>query len=355
MSFQVKEGDEVSGFIKGTNQLIEGLVFIRNDNTPVVLKEDRKWVRLSNLEHIKLLQEEVDNDTAREVVDGLISKIDPLQAEKQEDKVKQALGDFIKDDEDLGISSPEEADEIVNDQYVAGMAEAKANEGTGGNQQKAMDFLKTVEKDGAEEQLKESLADSLKDALGGESFDELWDEDDEDDEDEMPEPDDYRKKDIEDLFEPGADNSIYDDEEAQEEGKEAEDEDFSSISEEDRIDAIEEIYDRLDSNEEELIDWLLENYEIGKDEAEGILLEAYQKFVDNNSGKSGTLNDDTENDEVDAAYEEEIDSYDGDDVLEHLKDTFEIPEEKAKEIIKESHGMPEVILKFADYTRRHLS
>jgi hypothetical protein len=354
------DGQEVEGLSR--DKLIEGVLYTREDGLRVVLKEDGKWVRLDSLRKVKRIGSKLYEEVlqqATEAAQGLYTNIDFDKVEKdnKKDEIVGAVRDTLMSDRQNPLKD-DDAIKIADDQYAAIKAERAAENGTGGDTQKAQEVLKTYgteqeDSSSLKESLRESLTDALKDELGGVTIDELWD-----DEDSIEfEPDPETVKRVDDLI---GDNDLTQEDEdwAQDFVVGFEDPNYKNPTPEMEEDAIQSIFDQLYSNEniEEIQDqvkYVLDNWEASPEEAEDIVVAAYERFLDKQIESKEIFK--VTADEVDDAYEEEIDSYEGPDLLEHLKDTFEIPEEKATEIVRESRGsVPRAIILMSEYTRLHL-
>lgn len=151
---------------------------------------------------------------------------------------------------------------------------------------------------------------------------------------------------IESLFQPEDLISQDEEDEAQEIATDYIDEDFCSVPDEIRQDAVNIVIDHIDDEEEDIREFLLSQYEISDDEASDIIIEAYRRYIDDVI--------DTDGDEVDIAFEDALDECPDECPLDYLADEFEIPEEAAAEMIRESKTIPNAVLAFADYVRRTL-
>jgi hypothetical protein len=334
------DGQSISAFVRGTQQLLEGVVHTRSDGIRVLLREDGKFKKLSDLEKITrtgtLLHEE-NVQLLDQQLDGIFDdsfNFDEVKKQNKRDVVIDAGTKVIGQSEEAKKSGlkDEELHQKVEDKYAANeMKHSEANQ-TGGNDVKAENAILDQYK-----QIQESMSERLSDELG---YD--------DDEDEYDSIGDHEAVDeFFDDIDPEI-NAEADDIATPEEAFDYEDEEYKSTSEETWAEALEAARDKIELNADELVEYLTDHYELSLEDAEKIALEAIQGYI--------SQTDDYDcSDEVDEEFEAAIDEFEGDeeDVLDHLVDVFEIPESEAERIIVESQGRKgAAILGLAEYVKR---
>jgi len=334
-----------------SGKTIEGSIHTRSDGSRVVLQESGRWVKLANLRKVvatgeNLYESEINaaSEAAQSIYDSL--DFDKIDRENKEAEIKDAVKQTIMQDEKSHITD-EDAAGIVDKTYASQKALAKARDTGGGDSAKAAEMIdeyKSAAADAIKESLREHLTDALRDELGEGAVDELFD-------DEWEKPEDFESDDYEyDCDELAIEDEMTGDEidEAEDRAEDFEDEDYNSISDDEMEEVSAQVGEMLDQSDDEIIEWITENYAVAREEAEDILLRSLRAKLDGEKPECG--------DEVDDAYCEEMDECEDEDgMIEHLKDTFEIPDGAMTEIIKESGGKAYLAIPMmAEYTRRQL-
>lgn len=372
------EGQEVSAHCG--DRLVEGRIYLRSDGSRVVLQENGKWIRLQNLQRITLKGRHLYEDAvagAMQVAKELYGTLDFNKITKdKEEPIKNEVSETLMNDK-VNRVSKDDAKRIADETYTEQKASEIANNSTGGDKNKGNSIIEEFKKDPVEqkkvdqnkaddiektpavssgqmqavkESLREHLTDALAEELGGDvTFDDVWNEEG------ITDIEDMIRDSNESLGDPTKDILKLEDEmtdreldDAQDRGETFVDPEFSSISPEDREDLMKNLVERLEEEDSDLIDWMVNDYAITEDEAEKILEEGMREYL--NSGKNDAISD-----EIDQEYENEIDSYDGDDVLEHLQDVFEVPDDVMVQIVRESRGKEyDAVLRMAEYTKKTL-
>lgn len=351
---RLEDGDFIEGTHRLDNRVIEGHVFTRSDGLKVVLQENKRWVRLSNIKSIRLIEneglfepEEAINEIANSMKDEHNISFKKIVDEEKTEDVAKTIGEEAKKitkgnfDEKLAQSQAEKA-------ITTRAAGDAVEDETGGNKDKIEELAQQFQESTKQikNSLRETLSETLKNELGGDTeIDDIWDDIDEDDI-EIPED---KKNEIDELFKTEDLMTKDDIEDVQEDSLDYVDSAFCSIEEEDKKELKRVLMSMIADDQTDCIKYMVDNYELSIDEAEGILDEVYDEFLEDTDPIVEVVED-----EVDHAYEDEIDNYEGDDILQHLTDVFEIPQGMAENIVRESKSQPEAILKMAEYTRKQL-
>jgi hypothetical protein len=334
------DGQSVRGKT-ANDKLFEGVLYTRTDGVRVVLNEQGKYRKLRDLTGVvrtgQLLYEDQLEDLTNEI-NGIIDNIDIEKVEKggdnAETQVKDSIGDVVfNSDAGKKAAQPEEdVKQLASTTYDAKKAEAEAGE-TGGDVAKAQNTLKQFAKQITESKkhILEFMSDSLADELGGEVEGSIESED----------------ADV-DSFMDEVDPNVGDNRASDDEAFDYIDPEYTDLNDEDRERAINDVIENvIDDEADEIVKYLYTNYEMSEDDAQLIACEALERVL-----KGADVSNDI-NEEVEAEYENAIDEYDGDDdgLLDHLADTFEIPEAAATSMLVEcNYNRHDAILKFAEYT-----
>jgi len=346
----MEEGSLVSARIRGTRTVIEGIVARRSDGTRVILKEDGRWTRLSNCEHIVLREGDMMMTSSKtsvktsssssgskgdsspdKTIDSILSKINPKKiSDKNEDKMLDAVGNAAEviHSKDLkkGEGKPKAATQWTLKKEV---------DGTGSNAQK-------VEKAMADLKIYESLEREL----GGHVSDDLWNEDGVPQNEYWYDRPEERIEEIEDLFDPEVLMDAREMTEVQTGAPDVVDPDFCSIGPEVYEEAVNDAVMMLESAVDDVVTCLIHNYEIGEDEAERILKDALDR-------KCPTVLECE--DEVEQAFDEALDECpDPSKPLDYLCEKFDIPEDVAMRIVERSKSTVDSVMGLVDYVRERL-
>jgi len=313
------DSQEISAFIKGTNQIWEGILWTRDDGVRVVLNENGKYKRLSDLDHIKRVGEILTEDlksakaATTNLINDTIGKLDPKAVAPKKDFVVNTVTNGLSKNPN---TKPLTSDQIKTD--VVAAFEKKENEKNSAiaQSQQQMDRKLAPFQTAAQESV-DTAAPRIREELDEELLDLIDDP-----------------------------KLTYEDEDFEEADEEADIYmNTNTLSDEDRESALKDIQEMADKSIDEMIDHIKNNYEVSENEAERLVMEVIQP-------EEVPFNDD-----VDAAFCEEIDDFDGppEDLLDHLVTTFEIPEGTAETILIESKfNKQNAILRMADWVRKHI-
>ena len=374
----LKEGQAISSFVKNSNVIWEGILIEKEDGTKVVLNEEtHRWKKLSDLEHVKVLNEDANAikkgfDSFGEMVDSSFKDLKGIDSNKITDQnIKQLAKDFQEVSKSYGIKDTpkddKEAGEIVTNALASKYAQENATS-SAGNAQQAEEAKKNIESFKKEVQeslnrLHPSLRLSESDQL--EDLEDYWDfggledsehlknsenyEDDFQYDDEHYNDEQYDdENDIDDFL-----YGRYDDDPEGDPEGEPEDDFTNSLSKEDEEKALEKALDLIRSNSTDILKEIIDEFDIPEKEADKIVELAMEEYLDSeNSGESMF-----ENDEIEDDFEKTIDAYDGPDdgLLDHLINEYEIDPEEAEVVWEETDGnLEECIFAFVDIVKRRI-
>jgi len=355
----MEDGNSVSARIRGSRNRIEGVLYTRTDGTRVILREDGRWTRLSNCEGVVLREGDFSSASVKTTVssgqtklapdkkkkaddttNGIYGKLKPDIIDKNDpkvdDEITTATGEILASDKDLQIKK-DEGKGIATENLATFRMERAAGGASGGNRDKAMKAL---------EKYSESMSESLVGNLGGNVSDDLWNEEGCPNDEYWIDPVVESIPEIDDLFDPEVLIGDCEAEEVIEEAPDYVDPDFRSLGDEAYEDAVETAWRMFDSDSDDdgVRSVLLSQYEIGEDEADGIMMDALRRMAPPG-----------EEDEVEMAFDEALDECPHPEKpLDYLCERFEIPGDDALRMIRSSSGTAETIMKFVDYTRRRL-
>ncbi len=361
----LKEGQAISSFVKNSNVIWEGILIEKEDGTKVVLNEEtRRWKKLSDLEHVKVLNEDANAikkgfDSFGEMVDSSFKDLKGINSNKITDQnIKQLAKDFQEVSKSYGIKDTpkddKEASEIVTNALASKYAQENATS-SAGNAQQAEEAKNNIES--FKKEVQESLNrlhPSLRLFESGqlEDLEDYWDFGGLEDPEHLKNSENYE------------DNFQYDDEQYDDEndiddflyGRYDDDPegDFTnSLSKEDEEKALEKALDLIRSNSTDILKEIIDEFDIPEKEADKIVELAMEEYLDSeNSGESMF-----ENDEIEDDFEKTIDAYDGPDdgLLDHLIDEYEIDPEEAEVVWEETDGnLEECIFAFVDIVKRRI-
>jgi len=317
------EGQQISAFVKNTDKIWEGILIVRDDGTQIVLNETTKnWKKLSDLEHIRLIEEENLADKIKTASDswaGLLSttfgdvdKIDPSKIKPN--SVQKATKDLTDKAEATGLDTPktpEEREKSVIDHlsnaYIKGEETKSA-----GDQQKNVEAEENINQFKKEIGMKIGESLKLLHPLLRESEDTHYEMDDEDLEETNEETGNIPAEEIRQFA--------------------------VEILSDDQVDLRDAIADKFDLDDEA---------------AEKYAIQAMEEYL-------SSIDDEIEEDEdeIEKDFEETIDEYDGDTdgLLDYLVDTYEIDPEEAEFIYEEKRGnLTECIYAFVDVVKKRLT
>lgn len=174
---EYQNGQYISAYTEN-DIIFEGKVYTRNDGTKVVLNESKKWIPVSKLKLIRVIESEetdisslVDSDLADKDMDKLgaldDTALDKLGGDREKELVTQGIK--IKDGEyKNGFVSKIKATKVANDVEAGNISDSEALEKY--KQSKDVDIEMRIKK-------------TLKETLGEDDFDADWASTDFDDED----------------------------------------------------------------------------------------------------------------------------------------------------------------------------
>ena len=339
------DGQNISAFVKDTNRIWEGIIVTRSDGTKVALNETTKtWKRLSDLNHIKrvgvMLYEEEKQEipelkTFGDLINHSFSDVGKVDPSKINDK---NLGDVSKSLTDIGTDmglsdTPDEdkAKTLIGSELALKNAEGEKTEGAGDNQQKE-EAMENISK------FKQEIGDNIKESLKRlhPMLRVLTEELDED----MTEEEAEARKEMID----------------EQEALEYEDSDYLDISSDQKREIIEKAYTMLEDGQNDIEDELKASYELNDEDAEEFAIAAMEKYLDNTEVEP--RNSIKTEDDVEEDFEDTIDKFDGptDELLDHLVDEYEIDPDEAESIWVEKKGnLEECIFAFVDIIKKRLN
>ena len=148
-----KEGQKISAFVKNSNRIWEGVIIKRSDKTLAVLNESNTWKKLSDLEKIRLIEEETNYE------DFLKAAEDQLDFDEL-GKDDKGIKEISKEISGLDLKGNKKEDEISADlqksMIFKTVQDDQSEEAQGteqGNQSAIEKYSKKVE-----DQIKESLS-----------------------------------------------------------------------------------------------------------------------------------------------------------------------------------------------------
>jgi hypothetical protein len=211
---EYQNGQFLSAYTKN-DTLFEGNVYTRLDGTKVVLNEDKKWLPISELKEIRLIQEANDDDQdIQKLVDADIVKCDIDKLSSLDDGTLGKVGDnreneliksgikISKGDYSTKFTNSVKANSIAKDANAGNISISTALEKY--KQSKNVDIDMRIKKT-----LKESFEDDdlLDDDFGVEDYEENFSEDETDTFDEF---DDEDFSDFSDIYDEDVDDVIVD-------------------------------------------------------------------------------------------------------------------------------------------------
>lgn len=211
---EYQNGQFLSAYTKN-DTLFEGNVYTRLDGTKVVLNEDKKWLPISELKEIRLIQEAVDEDEdIQKLVDADIGKCDIDKLSSLDDGTLGKVGDsreseliksgikINKGDYSTRFTNSVKANSIAKDANAGNISVSTALEKY--KQSKNVDIDMRIKKT-----LKESFEDDdlLDDDFGVADYEDNFSEDETDIFDEF---DDEDFSDFSDIYDEDVDDVIVD-------------------------------------------------------------------------------------------------------------------------------------------------
>jgi len=341
------EGQKVSSFVKNTNKIWEGTIIVKSDGTKVVLNESSNtWKKLSDLTHIKrtghLLYEE-DVSAYTQFVKNELNELNPenLQDEKSVDKITDAIynkaekagvEDADKENtkavlevenfyDQIGEPSPtDEGEEIDFDEVKKSEEELEKF-----TESKIKETLMRLhpslrERLFQEDELRELGAKAMQDAKDAQEEEEYG-----------PPEDDHEEKEAEDY----------------------EDNDYLDVPADLKNEIIEKVLELFDGNVNEIEEEIKSKYELSDEDAEEFVYAAMEKYVTENEVEVK----DSIKDEIESDFEDVIDKFEGpnDELLDHLVDEFEIDPDEAESVWHEKKGnLTECVFAFVDIVRKRI-
>lgn len=219
---EYQNGQFLSAYTKN-DTLFEGNVYTRLDGTKVVLNEDKKWLPISELKEIRLIQEAADEDQdIQKLVDADIGKCDIDKLSSLDDGTLGKVGDnreseliksgikINKGDYSTKFANSVKANSIAKDANAGNISVSTALEKY--KQSKEVDIDMRIKKT-----LKESFEDFLDDDFGVADYEDDFSEDesntfDEFDDEDFNDYDDIYDEDIDDVIvDKQEDDLLFDD------------------------------------------------------------------------------------------------------------------------------------------------
>lgn len=364
----LKEGQAISSFVKNSNVIWEGLLIEKEDGTKVVLNEEtNRWKRLSDLEHVKILNEDASDikqgfESFGEVVDSSFKDIKGIDSNKITDQnIKQLTKDFQEVSKSYGIKDTPKDDKEASDIVTNALASKYAQENatsSAGNTQQAEEAKNNIEN--FKKEIQESLnrlhpSLRLSESDQSEDLNDYWDFGGLEDPEHLIHSENYEddfqyddENDIDDFLYGRYEGDHEDDHEDDHEG-----EPESSLSKEDEEKVFEKALGLIRSNSTDILKEIIDEFDIPETEADKIVELAMEEYLDSENSGEGMF----ENDEVENDFEETIDAYDGPDdgLLDHLIDEYEISPEEAEVVWEETDGnLEECIFAFVDIVKRRI-
>ena len=351
---RIFEGARISSFIKGTNQIWEGIVLKRDDGTPVAYNEDkRQWMRVSLLENIKILNEDFTSqgspppETSKDITYDELRKNfvrnivgeDPKKAVTNAEKVsdnKSAVtigGASLLKQAQLNVEDkdliPKNADEAASD-FSSDLKDiaAKAKAADTNNPEDGVAQVKKMT--GIKEQLHPKLQKFYEDTELDNFADYLRDahEDGKINKESYKVIDEYLSN---PLFHQPEDGTVWN---------------------ETSIEILGLITKMLHDGEDNIKDRIKSLYEMSDTDAEEYIIKAMEVFVENSEVEPKQAIQDITSKEVEQSFKDTIDQFEGDEtqILDHLQDVYEIPMDKAEQILEANKGyLIETIIGFRDF------
>jgi hypothetical protein len=429
------EGVEVSAFIKNTNKIWEGMIITRSDGLKVVLNEDKKWKKLSDLEHVKLVEADRFSLEANKIEHTSDLVKQTMNNIKMKDKDGKALEKFGKDkglkDKAVkgltnlakstpGIKDKEKANETdVNQMFDSELTNTAANEAaenTSGGDNAKMEAAKQAMAE-VEKQVTETLAElhpllqpHLQEMTGQifhhcrDYFNNTHDNkktskmlqlygmskvaadkqvaqwekagillgavpvglhestDIDDERDSLRDQFESGKIDEDEYDDAIDDLDDEDDDEEKSDDKTSlnyEDEDYLDVPEDVKTDIISRVKDMLADDQADIEETIKSNFELSDDDADEFIIQAMEEYIDETGiePRDSIKDHDENDDEIEKAFEDAIDEYDGPDneLMTHLVTEFEIDGDDAEKIFDEKKGdLTECILAFVDIVKNRL-
>jgi hypothetical protein len=383
----LKEGSRISSFIKNTDRIWEGIVITRTDGTQTVLNEQTgRWCRVSNLENIKVLNEDFTSTVSTSIADALnnnstenkdikypdlkqnfaqeIVGDDPQKAVVNAEKVlsnKSALtagGQSLFDQANTTLKDKSEAPKNPADatkDFDNSMKDiaAKAKAAETGDPNDGVDEVKKMT--GIQESLKQ-LHPSLQKYLEDVSIDDLYDY--------MRDNHEAGRVDggtwhiFKDYFENQKNDKKEKPTKKDEKSIKYENEDYLDIPEEIKSDVMADVLKYLSDHEEDIETKIKSDYELSDSDAEEFVIKGMELYIETNETEPRDSIDDITSSEVEKSFEASIDEYDGpeDGILDYLSDTYEIEPGEAQKIVEKTKGnLTETISCFVDYVKDKLN
>lgn len=162
----------------------------------------------------------------------------------------------------------------------------------------------------------------------------------------------FRKKQLEDIR-----KMAVEDKERFSDSIDYENEDYLDIPDDLKSEVMADIMTHISNNEEDIITKIKKEYELSDSDAEEFVIEAMDRYVKNSDVIPKDSIKDITDEEVENSFEQTIDNFDGpkEDLLDHLVDVYEIDTDKAEEIVDKTKGnLIETIFEFVDLVKLRL-
>jgi hypothetical protein len=384
----LKEGSRISSFIKNTDKIWEGIVLTRTDGIQTVLNEQTgRWCRISNLEGIKILNEDFTGTVSTSVTDVLSNNSTDNKNIKYPDLKQNFVQQIVGDDPKKAVLNAEkvlsnksaltaggqslftQANTTLTDKSEAPKNEAdatkdfdssmkdiaaKAKAAETGDPEDGVDQVKKMT--GIEESLQQ-LHPSLQKYLEDVSSDDLYDYMRDNHESGKVDEDSWDIfKDCFDTYknEPKEDKPTKKDEKSMN----YENDDYLDIPEDIKSDVMADVLKYLGDHEEDIETKIKSDYELSDSDAEEFVIKGMELFISTVETEPKDSIDSITNSEVEKSFEDAIDKYDGpeDGILDYLSDTYEIEPGEAQKIVEKTKGnLMETISCFVDYVKNKLN
>ena len=386
----LKEGLEVSAFLKNSDKIWEGIVIERNDGVKVVLNEStNKWKKLSDLDYIKVIGQVLNEaDTNKpikltdltkenstdEFINSFLNKKDPpknlknttdfLNNPNSIEKAKKVAFSISKNPQikDGPYKNEDEAkDAVINSaKKVAAEASGKA---TGGGEQKQADAIKAqLQKQYLGETVKTlnrlhpSLQPYLQETKKMSATEKLQKHFDK-----QREEREHKDKLFNEKY-PLFTNPEKKEKECGHPVRESneldyEDEDYLDVPDDVKKDIMDKCKQLLDDGKDDILDEIKSSFELTDEDAEEFVMKAMTDYLDDQDVKIRDSINNIEDEEVEKSFEDSIDKFDGpnDELLDHLVDEYEINPDEAESIWVEKKGnLEECIFAFVDIVKNRL-
>jgi hypothetical protein len=385
MNFE--ENTRISAFVKDSDKIWEGIIITRSNNTKVVLNESTgRWKKLSDLDNIKLLNEDFTTMSSSSDATSNINTTENKKL-KYDDIKKSFVSDIVGDDPAKAVQNAENI--LTNKSAISAGGQAlfdksqtaEDKDAVPKNQNDAIEHFNTEVKniagqaeaaktgdveDGIEEvrtlagiketykQLHPSLQRYLEDSKewideNGEGFEFESD----DDGWEVHKDGKYlgwvkNKKDAKKEF----------GKEKTDKSMDYENDDYLDVPDDVKADIMADIQDLLTNKEIDIEDRIKQSYELSDSDAEEFVIQGMEHFIKTSDVKPKDSIKDIKDEEIEKSFEDSIDKFDGkeEDMLDYLADTYEINPDEAEKIVEKTGGnLTETIYEFVKLVKKHLS